>query len=231
MQMRYTSIFLVSAARSEGSACWKIRAQHIPIVQFLNKNIDKRYCFQDLGTPASLAETRVATPLNRFWSYAEKKNRYFADFLSPDPTNGEISYHEDLRKFAKTGPLDVFDQAVGDVAEIDQRAPVSVAVRQPQELRRSARQAKGNGSGKRSIQRPRKRRHVHIPDLAQANNSVIHRACRAMSCTVSSGTACCARAKWLRVLCFWRNLRCHLTRNAGVRACICNGPKYSSWAV
>ncbi|WP_157222739.1 hypothetical protein [Pseudomonas sp. GM74] len=79
----------------------------------MNKNIDKRYCFQNLGTPTSLAETRVATPLNRFWSYAEKKIAISLNFCLQTRPTAKIAYHEDLRKYAKTSPLDVFDQAVG----------------------------------------------------------------------------------------------------------------------
>ncbi len=113
MQMRYTSIFLVSAAGLQGSACWKIRAQHIPIVHFLSTNIDKRYCFQHLGIPAPLAETRVATTLNRFLFPAEKKTAFVLNFRRQTRPTAKIAYHEGLRKISKMGPLDSFDQAVG----------------------------------------------------------------------------------------------------------------------
>ena len=102
----------------------EIRAQHIPIVQFLNKNIDKRYCFQHLGIPASLAETRGVKRLNRFLSYAEKNTAISLNFRRQTRPTAKIASREGLCKFSKMGQLDSFDQAVGEfsIADANQNA-------------------------------------------------------------------------------------------------------------
>ncbi len=70
----------------------EIRAQHIPIVHFLSRNIDKRYCFRHLGIPASLAETRVVMPLNRFRAYAEKKTAIALNFRRQTRPMAKFAY-------------------------------------------------------------------------------------------------------------------------------------------
>ncbi|WP_458237054.1 hypothetical protein [Pseudomonas sp. P5_A2_2] len=79
----------------------------------MSKSIDKRYCFQHLGIPVSLAETRGATPLNRFFSYVEKNTAISLNFRRQTRPMAKTAYREGLRKFSKMGPLDSFDQAVG----------------------------------------------------------------------------------------------------------------------
>jgi hypothetical protein len=78
------------SAKLKGSACWKIRAQHIAIVHFSNKNLDKRYSRQPPKRPVSLAETTVAKRLNRFIFSCRKKSGFRAELTLFDPANSEF---------------------------------------------------------------------------------------------------------------------------------------------